>query len=296
MSATALASVENYQEVLDIREEEVQNNSAASDVNFDLFNLNFKNSDAESIFKEKKLVNINKKQKIVSSDNKVVEAKVDDNMNFSFQQHNEEINYHDAFRDLRMENNMTKPARKFENGYNNNSPTTSVDLKNKLYSAGYKIRTYQKQENENFYAMRYYLSNKLNKDCSILAYICMIIFVGIMWLSFDNLVKLPIYTYLGIMGAFFALPLVNIIKHVVSPNKRKKTNFNFKLTFLNVIMVYLLGLVVCLLVSFFALGAELNNFTTLVVPLVYPMFCMLVMPIYSILYQILYASKKYVVE
>ena len=282
---------ENYKEVLDIRNDSLKDNT----LNYDLFDLNFKKSDENSIYEQKKLVNLNKKQKILAKDNTVLETKSDE-MNFSFQKHNDDINYQDAFRDLRMANSRSKTVPKFDNGYSNNSPTSSVDLKNKLYFEGYKIRTYQKQENENYYAMRYYLSNKLNKDCSIVSYIIMLILVGIMWLAFDSFVKLPIYVYPSIMGGFFVIPLVNIIRYGLNPNKRRQAEFNYKLTFLNTIMLYLIGTVACLLISFFVLGAEIGNLSTLICPLIYPMFCMLLLPIYVTVYQLLYSTKKYYIE
>ena len=265
---------------------------------FDLFNLNRdlpKESTESNIIKEKKLVN-DGKQNIINENNKVETVELKQVPTYAYQNSNEEVNYQDAFKGLRQHKEKPTPRSKFENSYSNNSPITTVDLKNKVYSAGFKIRSYQKLDNENYYFMRYYLSNKLNRDCSIITSILMIVLMGVMWLAFDEFVKLPYYVYLGMMASFLLLPMIMVVKFIISPKVRKPANFSFKLTILNAIMVYLLGLVVCLLVAFFAIGSDITNVATLVCPLIYPLFYMLVIPMYVIVYQSLYITKRYYIE
>ena len=265
---------------------------------FDLFNLNRdmpKQSSEVNIIKEKKLVN-DGKQNIINDKNKIETITIKQEPTFAFQNPNEEVNYQDAFKGLRQHKNNKSYRNKFENSISNNSTVTTVDLKNKIYAAGFKIRTYQKLDNENYYFMRYYLSNKLNKDCSIITAFLMIILMGVMWLAFDAFVKLPIYVYIALMASFLLLPIVMVTKYLISPKVRKPANFSFKLTILNAIMIYLLGLVVALLISFFAVGADITEFSSLICPLIYPLFYMLVIPIYVLVYQLLYVTKKYFIE
>lgn len=265
---------------------------------FDLFNLNRdlpKQSTEANIIREKKLVN-DGKQNIINDKNKIETVNIKQEPTYAFQNPNEEINYQDAFKGLRQHKEKTSLRNKFENSISNNSPVTTVDLKNKIYSAGFKIRSYQKLDNENYYFMRYYLSNKLNRDCSIISSFLMILLMGIMWLAFDAFVKLPMYVYIGMMASFLVLPLVFVTKYLINPKVRKPANFSFKLTILNAIMIYLLGLVVALLVSFFAVGADISDISTLVCPLIYPLIYMLVIPIYVLVYQLLYITKRYYIE
>lgn len=279
-------------EELDKKEEPANNN----EVMFDLFNLNFKNSETENLYQEKKLVNVNYKQKIINDENKVETVKNTNEPTFSFQKNDGEVNYQDKFRDLRSQEIRPQVKNKFDVNYQNDAPTSSVDLKNKLYSNGYKVRVYQKNENDKYYSMRYYLSNKLTRDCSIITYFVSLLLTALCYLALDVYVKLPYYVYLGIAGGFLLIPFVGTAKYVSNRNCRKQATFSFKLSFLNTIMLYLLGLVACLLVSFFAVGADISQVNTLVCPLIMPLIYLAIMPIYVIIYQTLYSTKKYFVE
>lgn len=279
-------------EELDKKEEVTSNN----EVMFDLFNLNFKNSETENLYQEKKLVNVNYKQKIINEENKVETVKNTNEPTFSFQKNDGEINYQDKFRDLRSQEIRPQTKNKLDVNYQNDAPTSSVDLKNKLYSSGYKVRVYQKNENDKYYSMRYYLSNKLTRDCSIITYFVSLLLTAICWLALDVYVKLPYYVYLGIAGGFLLIPFLGMAKYLSNKNCRKQATFSFKLSFLNTIMLYLLGLVACLLVAFFGLGADITQVSTLVCPLIMPLIYLSIMPIYVIVYQLLYSTKKYFIE
>lgn len=269
--------------------------SADYDLNYDLFNLNFKQSDEDSLYREKKLVNLNYNQKVENNNNKIEVKKTKEVPSFSFQNPKEDVNYQDTFRDLRSTNEKKSKA-KFNSIYNNNAPTSTVDLKNKMYSAGYVVRAYQKLETDNFYSMRYYLSNKLLRDCSIITYLIMLVIIGIMWIAFNGLAKLPYYTYISLMAGFLIIPIAGIANYAIFPNKRKKAEFNFRLAMLNAIMLYLVATCACLLIAFFGIGADINDFATLIAPIVYPLLCLLAMPISVGIYKVLYSTKNYFIE
>lgn len=295
---SAPASEDLGKEVMEESTADKQNEEKTSgnEVMFDLFNLNFKNSETENLYQEKKLVNVNYKQKIINDDNKVETVKDANKPTFSFQKNESDVNYQDKFRDLRSQDVRPTTKNKFDVNYQNDAPTSSVDLKNKLYSSGYKVRVYQKNENDKYYSMRYFLPNKLTRDCSIITYFISLLLTAICWLALNVYVKLPPYVYLGIICGFLIIPISGTIKYLSNRNSRKQANFNFKLSFLNTVMLYLLGLVTCLLVAFFAVGADITDVRTLVCPLIMPLIYMTIMPIYVIVYKALYSSKKYFVE
>ena len=296
-SALKPKSFENFdnEEIENIVEEKFDKSEIEprDDVMFDLFNLNIKDSEEENLFEEKKLVN--NKQKVINENSKVEIVEENKESDYSFQK-DTDYNYYDTFSGLRKNKVKRTSKAKFDDTYNNDSPVTTVDLKNKIYASGYKIRTYQKLDSEGYYANRYYLNNKLNRDCSIITSVIMMFIVGMMWIAFDGYVNLPAYSYIIIMALFLILPFVSFIKYANMPKARKVANFSFKLAILNAIMAYLIITVVCLLVAFFAVGADISNISTMVCPLFYPMFILLVLPIYVIVYQLLYMTRKYVIE
>ncbi len=115
--------------------------------------------------------------------------------------------------------------------------------------------------------------------------------VAIMWVSLLGRVH---YGYfLGFMIGGAALMLIPTVIYLFNPTKRVRANFNFKLSIINRSMIFIELLVVCILVGFFAVGASIDDIDMLLQTIILPGVMLTNLPISSVIYYLLYRSRKY---
>ena len=112
-----------------------------------------------------------------------------------------------------------------------------------------------------------------------------------MWASLATKVS---YTYfLPILLVGSALCLVPTVIYLLNPTRRTRANFNFKLSILNRGMLFIELTVVCILIGFFGLGANVNDIDLILESIVLPMVLLTNLPLSSFIYWLLYRTRKY---
>lgn len=229
-----------------------------------------------------------------STSDTTTEKETDSKMDFGFKNSDDICNYKNAFSDLRNKNESVapdEPILEAENSVFTQRPASSVDLKNRLYSKGYKLKVYNRANTDEFYSMNYILANKLNRDCYALLYAILLIEVLIGHFIFGS--KVPTNYHIAVACIGLVVPAVPFVIYGFRPDKRVRANFNFKLSLLSRLMLFLNLVVAVCLIGFFGLGADVNSVDTLLMPIFIPVLLFLNLPLSSVLYLALYSSKKY---
>lgn len=203
-----------------------------------------------------------------------------------FDYEKDDVNYRDFFVSLqdKGEIEQEKPQPQ-QTDYPDN------DIKTRLYAKGFKIRPYDRGNTSEYYTFNFIQSNRLNRDTFLIILAFFAAEVGIMWASLGTRIS---YTYfLPILLVGCALCLVPTFFYLVNPTKRTRANFNFKLSVLNRTMLFIELTVVCILIGFFALGANVNDIDLILQSIVIPMVLLTNLPLSSLIYFLLYRTRKY---
>lgn len=203
-----------------------------------------------------------------------------------FDYEKDDVNYRDFFVSLqdKGEIEQEKPQSQ-QTDYPDN------DIKTRLYAKGFKIRPYDRGNTSEYYTFNFIQSNRLNRDTFLIILAFFAAEVGIMWASLGTRIS---YTYfLPILLVGCALCLVPTFFYLVNPTKRTRANFNFKLSVLNRTMLFIELTVVCILIGFFALGANVNDIDLILQSIVIPMVLLTNLPLSSLIYFLLYRTRKY---
>lgn len=203
-----------------------------------------------------------------------------------FDYEKDDVNYRDFFVSLQDKGDPQPQQEKAQqNDYSDS------DIKTRLYAKGFKIRPYDRGNTSEYYTFNFIQSNRLNRDTFLIILAFFAVEVAIMWASLATKIS---YTYfLPILLVGSALCLVPTVIYLTNPTKRSRANFNFKLSILNRTMLFIELTVVCILIGFFGLGANVNDVNLILESIVLPMVLLTNLPLSSLIYWLLYRTRKY---
>ncbi len=205
-----------------------------------------------------------------------------------FDYEKDDVNYRDFF--VSLQDNKSDVQQGQEKPQQTNDYSDS-DIKTRLYAKGFKIRPYDRGNTSEYYTFNFIQSNRLNRDTFLIILAFFVAEVAIMWASLATKVS---YTYfLPILLVGSALCLVPTIIYLLNPTRRTRANFNFKLSILNRGMLFIELTVVCILIGFFGLGANVNDIDLILESIVLPMVLLTNLPLSSLIYWLLYRTRKY---
>lgn len=203
----------------------------------------------------------------------------------TFEYEQNEVNYRDFFSSIvsAPEVKKSEPEEKVF--------TPDKDLGRRLYAEGFKIRPYNRGNTSEFYTFNFLSSNRINRDSWLIVMALFLLEVAVMWVSLIG--RVPMGYFLGFMLGGAALMLIPTVIYLFNPTKRVRANFNFKLSIINRSMIFIELLVVCILVGFFAVGASIDDIDILLQTIILPGVMLTNLPISSVIYYLLYRSRKY---
>ena len=194
------------------------------------------------------------------------------------------VNYREFFTSI-VDQDEQKPQKQ--------QPQQSYDsdIKTRLYAKGFKIRPYDRGNTSEFYSYNFLQSNRIRRDTFLIILAFFAVEVVIMWASLFKTVSYSYFLPILLVGS--ALCLVPTVIYLVNPTRRVRANFNFKLSILNRTMVFIELVVVCILIGFFGLGATVNDSKMIICAIVLPMVLLTNLPLSSLIYWLLYRTRKY---
>lgn len=214
----------------------------------------------------------------------------------------EKINYKTRLMDLFAKNEeqrRSEPPVKQEEpetpvaDFSYSKPSNFNELQSKLYSEGYKLRPYNKSNVNSFYSMSFVFSNKLSAATYWLLYLFIMVDVALIYFIWKDALGLPpdYYLYAGLIALI--VPLVPTVRFLISPNKRIKAKYCLKTALFNRLVVFFNLVLVVLIAGFFIFSADIQNPSTLILPIIVPLILFSNIPLSSVIYYFLYKSKKY---
>lgn len=165
------------------------------------------------------------------------------------------------------------------------------DIKTRLYAKGFKIRPYDRGNTAEYYTFNFLQSNRINRDTFLIILSFFAVEIAIMWASLATRISYVYFLPILLVGSAFCL--VPTVLYLLNPTKRKRANFNFKLSLLNRGMIYIELSIVCVLIGFFALGASINDMTLILESIILPIVLLSNIPLSSLIYWLLYRTHKY---
>ncbi len=205
-----------------------------------------------------------------------------------FDYEKDDVNYRDFF--VSLQDNKSDVQQQQEKPQQNNDYSDS-DIKTRLYAKGFKIRPYDRGNTSEYYTFNFIQSNRLNRDTFLIILAFFVAEVAIMWASLATRVSYAYFLPILLVGS--ALCLVPTIIYLLNPTRRTRANFNFKLSILNRGMLFIELTVVCILIGFFGLGANVNDIDLILESIILPMVLLTNLPLSSLIYWLLYRTRKY---
>lgn len=166
---------------------------------------------------------------------------------------------------------------------------TLNQLREKMYHEGYTLKPYSKQTASSFYVNRYFYSNRLMKDCTLIMFLLFTLELiitaiagGITW------------GVAGIMVAVsFLIGAIAVIIYAVNPNKRIKASFSAKNTLINCLIVIISSIAIIFILGFYVFDVQIGASKSWIKPIVIPLVYLLNIPISVGIYAKLYYTKHY---
>ena len=112
-----------------------------------------------------------------------------------------------------------------------------------------------------------------------------------MWASTATMISY-IY-YLPLVAGGTVLMLIPSFVYLANPARRKRADFNVKLSFINRAMLMIELAVVLVLIAFFAVGVSVRDTDLILMTMVVPIILLTNLPLSSLVYWLLYRSRKY---
>ncbi len=179
---------------------------------------------------------------------------------------------------------------------NQNTAHSISSLASKMSIEGHQMRPYSRAHTTSYYLSNFIHSNQINKDCSTLLYMLMVVEIFVLYFFADASINLGLNLYITFASALLIAPVALWIKYAAKPFKRTKAKFSFKVSILTSIMVFLNLLVIIMLVGFFAFSADISNFNSMLEPIIVPTIIIANIPLSTIIYSLLYNSGRYNVK
>ena len=205
-----------------------------------------------------------------------------------FDYEKDDVNYRDFF--VSLQDNKSDVQQGQQKPQQTNDYSDS-DIKTRLYAKGFKIRPYDRGNTSEYYTFNFIQSNRLNRDTFLIILAFFVAEVAIMWASLATRVSYAYFLPILLVGS--ALCLVPTVIYLLNPTRRTRANFNFKLSILNRGMLFIELTVVWILIGFCGLGANVNDIDLILESIVLPMVLLTNLPLSSLIYWLLYRTRKY---
>ena len=134
-------------------------------------------------------------------------------------------------------------------------------------------------------------ANRLNRDSWLIVLAVFLVEVAVMWATLAKEVSYIYFLPIAVGGAI--LMLIPTAVWIANPLRRKRADFNVKLSLLNRTMLMIEIAVVLVLVAFFGVGVTVNDTILILQTMVLPVILLTNLPLSSVVYYLLYRSKKY---
>ncbi len=239
-----------------------------------------------NLYAQSELETENKSYADPSANNSFATSAVVNRAENGFDYEKDDVNYREFFYSISADQN-TEEKKQDSKQYE----YVEGDIKTRLYAKGFKIRPYDRGNTTEYYTFNFLHSNRINRDTFLIVLAFFAVEIAIMWASLATRISYAYFLPILLIGG--ALCLVPTVLYLLNPTRRKRANFNFKLSILNRTMLFIELSVVCVLIGFFALGASVNDIDLILCSIVLPIVLLTNIPLSSLIYWLLYRTRRY---
>ena len=207
----------------------------------------------------------------------------------AFDYEKNDVNYREFFSSIAS--TQTAQAEKAKETSERAIVRPEPDLKSRLYSEGFKMRSYDRRNTSEYYTFNFISANRLNRDCWLIVMAIFLVEAAIMWACTAR--DISYIYFLPIMAGGALLTLIPTFVWMANPTRRKRADFNVKLSVLNRGMMLIELAVVLVLIAFFGVGVSVNDTVLILETMVLPVILLTNLPLSSLIYYGLYRSKRY---
>lgn len=207
----------------------------------------------------------------------------------AFDYEKNDVNYREFFSSIAS--TQTAQAEKAKETSERAIVRPEPDLKSRLYSEGFKMRSYDRRNTSEYYTFNFISANRLNRDCWLIVMAIFLVEAAIMWACTAR--DISYIYFLPIMAGGALLTLIPTFVWIANPTRRKRADFNVKLSVLNRGMMLIELAVVLVLIAFFGVGVSVNDTVLILETMVLPVILLTNLPLSSLIYYGLYRSKRY---
>lgn len=163
----------------------------------------------------------------------------------------------------------------------------------KYQSKGINIKPYDKRNTMEYYVNRYYFSNKLQFHASIIIFAIFALEFFIGHFICNRGANKSSDLWLLMIFAFAIFPAVRSVMYVIDPTRKSLANYNPKTSFLISLLPVVTFPIVFALMGFVQFGANIDNYESMERAIILPSVLLFNVPLFSIIYTLLYRTYKY---
>lgn len=171
------------------------------------------------------------------------------------------------------------------------------EFREEMRKKGYDVRQYVVQHTVQYYSQKYINVNSIRFATSCLVYLVAVALILIGYFVCDKYAGLGFMPYLCTGIVLFLIPCYCGVRYLAYKDRHAPATFSFKLSFATSFMVALILMMIFLLIAFFnpKSGANISEINTLIAPVFYPAAMLLLLPVWVIVYALLYRTRKFYV-
>lgn len=171
--------------------------------------------------------------------------------------------------------------------------TSLNKLKQRLTLENIRLKQYVKSNTTSFYIGKYYYSNQLMRDSSLITYLLFLAMcVSAHFIAATtHSANVALTVVFSVLGAVY--PIYACSKWYVMPAKRKRLPLNLSMMFIASLLIYVLTIVIIVIIAFFCFNVNVAIPSSTIAPLVLPLIICAIVPLGVLIYALLFRSGRY---
>lgn len=210
---------------------------------------------------------------------------------FSNYSRENDVNYVDSFTELfDVEDEEDLPEQELSADI---EYLTMKEMVNKYHSKGITIKPYDKRNTMEYYVNRYYFSNKIHFHASLIifAILAVELFVShFICNRGDNKISNAWLLSILLIALY---PAIRGVMYIIDPTRKSLANYNPKTSILISLLPVITLPIVFALMGFVEFGANINDYMSMERTIILPSVLLFNVPLYSIVYTLLYRTYNY---
>ncbi len=170
---------------------------------------------------------------------------------------------------------------------------TMKEMVYKYQAKGITIKPYEKRNTMEYYVNRYYFSNKLHFHASLIIFAIFAVELFISHFICNRGTNKISDLWLLMIFVLAIFPAIRGVMYVIDPTRKSLANYNPKTSILISLLPVITLPIVFALMAFVQFGANINDYSSMERTIVVPSVLLFNIPLFSLIYTLLYRTYKY---